>query len=125
MTAEDRPAISHDVHTAELPPLPQRDYLIPATRWVEAPDELRALGADFGVHGARAHHRRVVGMALQPFGRGGHVVIGGQGEGVHGTKHATARARPAYTETADCMRNSRARTWPVRRQERAAAWPRL
>ena len=29
--------------------MPQRDYLIPATRWVEAPDELRTLGADFGV----------------------------------------------------------------------------
>ncbi|MFN8035313.1 MAG: hypothetical protein U0V73_05210 [Acidimicrobiia bacterium] len=48
--AEDRPPVEHDIHTGDLPPLPQRDSLIPATRWVEAPPELLALGADFGVH---------------------------------------------------------------------------
>jgi hypothetical protein len=47
--AEARPPTDRDWHTADLPPLPQRDYLIPATRWVEAPDSVRALGADFGV----------------------------------------------------------------------------
>jgi hypothetical protein len=46
--AEDRPPTERDWHTAELPPLPQRDFLIPATRWREAPDELRSLGSDFG-----------------------------------------------------------------------------
>jgi hypothetical protein len=46
---EDRPAVATDYHTEDLPPLPQRDYLIPAERWVEAPPELRHLGADFGV----------------------------------------------------------------------------
>lgn len=47
--AEERAPITHDVHTDELPPLPQRDSLIPAERWIEAPVELRALGADIGV----------------------------------------------------------------------------
>jgi hypothetical protein len=47
--AEDRPPVSRDFHTAELPATPQREYLIPATRWVEAPEEVRALGADLGV----------------------------------------------------------------------------
>jgi hypothetical protein len=47
--AEDRPPTERDWHTDELPPLPQRDFLIPATRWCEAPDELRSLGSDFGV----------------------------------------------------------------------------
>ncbi|HEV7523865.1 MAG TPA: hypothetical protein VGP92_02805 [Acidimicrobiia bacterium] len=47
--AEARRPTERDWHTDELPPLPQRDFLIPATRWVEAPDELRELGADFGV----------------------------------------------------------------------------
>lgn len=47
--AEERPPITHDVHTDDLPPTPQRDFLIPAERWVEAPDALRALGADLGV----------------------------------------------------------------------------
>jgi hypothetical protein len=46
---EDRPPVAVDYHTSDLPPLPQRDYLIPAERWVEAPADLRALGADFGV----------------------------------------------------------------------------
>jgi len=47
--AEDRPPTDRDWHTDELPALPQRDFLIPATRWHEAPPELVALGADFGV----------------------------------------------------------------------------
>jgi hypothetical protein len=46
---EDRPPVATDYHTEDLPPLPQRDYLIPAERWAEAPPELRELGADFGV----------------------------------------------------------------------------
>jgi hypothetical protein len=47
--AEARPPTDRAWHTDELPPLPQRDFLIPATRWVEAPAELRSLGADLGV----------------------------------------------------------------------------
>jgi hypothetical protein len=47
--AEERTPTDRDWHTDELPALPQRDFLIPATRWVEAPPELVALGADIGV----------------------------------------------------------------------------
>jgi len=47
--AEARPPTDRDWHTIELPPLPQRDFLIPANRWIEAPADVRALGADFGV----------------------------------------------------------------------------
>jgi hypothetical protein len=47
--AEERPPVTVDVHTADLPPTPQRDSLIPVERWIEAPDELVALGEDFGV----------------------------------------------------------------------------
>jgi hypothetical protein len=47
--AEDRTPVTRDYHTAELPALPQRDYLIPATRWCEAPDEVLRLGEDLGV----------------------------------------------------------------------------
>jgi hypothetical protein len=56
--AEERPPVDRDYHTDELPPTPQRDYLIPAERWVEAPDELRAIGADFGVQ-LVAYKRRI------------------------------------------------------------------
>ena len=49
MPAEDRAPVTRDFHTADLPATPQRDYLIPATRWREAPDEVLQLGADLGV----------------------------------------------------------------------------
>jgi hypothetical protein len=55
---EDRPPVATDYHTEDLPPLPQRDYLIPAERWVQAPAELRDLGADFGVS-LVAYKRRI------------------------------------------------------------------
>jgi hypothetical protein len=48
MPAEDRPPVTVDHHTDELPALPQRDRLIPVERWVEAPPELRSLGDDIG-----------------------------------------------------------------------------
>jgi hypothetical protein len=47
--AEQRRPSERDWHTDELPATPQRDFLIPAERWVEAPAVLRALGSDFGV----------------------------------------------------------------------------
>jgi hypothetical protein len=50
--------VQEDVHTEDLPATPQRDFLIPATRWPEAPPELRALGADFGVD-LVAYKRRI------------------------------------------------------------------
>jgi hypothetical protein len=55
---EDRPPVAVDYHTEDLPSLPQRDYLIPAERWIEAPRELRELGADFGVS-LVAYKRRI------------------------------------------------------------------
>src|SRR5258708_13570867 len=47
--AEERPPTDRDWSTAELPATPQRDFLIPAERWIEAPTALRALGADLGI----------------------------------------------------------------------------
>jgi len=59
---EERPPSDHDWHTDELPATPQRDFLIPADRWIEAPDELRTLGADFGV--ALVAYKRRIGRFL-------------------------------------------------------------
>src|ERR1700751_1195482 len=56
--AEERPPTDHDWSTADLPPTPQRDFLIPAERWIEAPPELRTLGADFGID-LVAYKRRI------------------------------------------------------------------
>jgi hypothetical protein len=56
--AEERPPTERDWTTAELPDTPQRDFLIPAERWIEAPEELRTLGADLGI-GLVAYKRRI------------------------------------------------------------------
>jgi hypothetical protein len=56
--AEERPPTEHDWHTGDLPATPQRDFLIPATRWIEAPEELRALGDDLG-YSLVAYKRRI------------------------------------------------------------------
>jgi hypothetical protein len=55
---ERRKPTDRDWSTSELPPTPQRDFLIPATRWREAPDWLVALGRDFGVE-LVAYKRRI------------------------------------------------------------------
>jgi hypothetical protein len=47
--AEARTPTDRDWHTEELPPTPQRDFLIPATRWVEAPPVVHDLGVDLGI----------------------------------------------------------------------------
>jgi hypothetical protein len=56
--AEERPPTGRDWHTDELPATPQRDFLIPATRWVEAPAALVHLGDDIGVE-LVAYKRRI------------------------------------------------------------------
>ncbi len=56
--AEARTPTDHDWHTDDLPDTPQRDFLIPAERWVEAPAVLHVLGADFGVE-LVAYKRRI------------------------------------------------------------------
>lgn len=58
ISAEDRPPVDVDHHTADLPATPTRDYLIPATRWVEAPESLLHLGDDLGVD-LVAYKRRI------------------------------------------------------------------
>jgi hypothetical protein len=61
--AEQRPPTEHDWHTDELPATPQRDFLIPAERWIEAPAALRALGTDLGID-LVAYKRRIEGFLL-------------------------------------------------------------
>ena len=56
--AEARPPTERDWSTAELPPTPQRDFLIPSRRWREAPPWLHELGRDFGVE-LVAYKRRI------------------------------------------------------------------
>jgi hypothetical protein len=58
ISAEDRPPVDVDYHTADLPATPTREYLIPATRWVEAPQSLIDLGRDLGIE-LVAYKRRI------------------------------------------------------------------
>jgi hypothetical protein len=58
ISAEDRPPVDVDYHTADLPATPTREYLIPATRWVEAPQSLLELGRDLGIE-LVAYKRRI------------------------------------------------------------------
>ena len=58
LVAEGRPVDDTPVHTPDLPATPTRDRNIPATAWVEAPEELRRLGEDLG-HELVAYKRRI------------------------------------------------------------------
>src|SRR3954447_15883268 len=60
--AEARTPTDRDWHTEELPPTPQRDFLIPAERWIEAPQAVRELGSDLGI--ALVAYKRRIGRYL-------------------------------------------------------------
>ena len=61
---EQRPAVDHDVHTADLPATPQRDSRIPVSRWLEAPDVIRHLGDDLDGGPHEAGYLRRIGRWL-------------------------------------------------------------
>jgi hypothetical protein len=58
LPADRRPVDPTPVHTADLPPTPVRDRNIPASAWVEAPEDLRRLGEDLG-HEVVTYKRRI------------------------------------------------------------------
>jgi hypothetical protein len=56
---DERPYDDTPVHTHELPATPVRDRNIPASAWVEAPDELRRLGDDLPGTPVADYKRRI------------------------------------------------------------------
>jgi hypothetical protein len=56
---DERPDDDTPVHTEDLPPTPIRDRNIPATAWIEAPDDLLVLGADLPGTPVAAYKRRI------------------------------------------------------------------
>lgn len=52
---DDRPLDPTPLHTAELPATPVRDRRIPASAWIEAPDELLEIGARAAALGPAGH----------------------------------------------------------------------
>ena len=64
LPADQRPVDHTPVHTDDLPPTPTRDRNIPATAWVEAPDELLRLGLDLPAQPTAMYKRRIHGWSL-------------------------------------------------------------
>jgi hypothetical protein len=56
---DQRPDDDTPVHTVDLPATPVRDRNIPATAWVEAPESIRALGADLPGTPVADYKRRI------------------------------------------------------------------
>ena len=59
MRYDERPRDDTAVHTADLPATPVRDRNIPATAWVEAPQELLRLGDDLPGRPVAEYKRRI------------------------------------------------------------------
>ena len=59
MRYDERPVDDTPLHTEELPATPVRDRNIPATAWVEAPDDLLALGDDLPGAPVAEYKRRI------------------------------------------------------------------
>lgn len=59
MRYDERPTDPTPVHTADLPATPVRDRNIPASAWIEAPAELRELGADLPGRPEAEYKRRI------------------------------------------------------------------
>ena len=56
---DERPPDHTPVHTSDLPATPVRDRNIPATAWIEAPDELLRLGDDLPGRPVADYKRRI------------------------------------------------------------------
>ena len=59
MRYDERPVDDTPLHTDELPATPVRDRNIPATAWIEAPDDLLALGDDLPGLPVAEYKRRI------------------------------------------------------------------
>ena len=59
MRYDERPVDDTPLHTADLPDTPVRDRNIPATAWVEAPEELLHLGDDLPDTPVAEYKRRI------------------------------------------------------------------
>jgi hypothetical protein len=75
---DQRPDDDTPIHTADLPATPVRDRNIPATAWLEAPESIRALGADLPGTPVGDYKRRIGPWLLWRAGpaTGGHARYG-------------------------------------------------
>src|SRR5688500_6011666 len=59
MRYDERPVDDTPLHTEDLPATPVRDRNIPATAWLEAPDDLLQLGGDLPGTPVAEYKRRI------------------------------------------------------------------
>ena len=59
MRYDERPIDDTPLHTEDLPPTPVRDRNIPATAWIEAPQQLLDAGADLPDAPVAEYKRRI------------------------------------------------------------------
>ena len=73
----ERPFVDERYHTTELPATPQREYRIPASGWLEAPEELLRLGDDIGepVEYKRRIGRYLLWRAGPPIGEARYMAV--------------------------------------------------
>lgn len=105
---DERPFLDRSFHTADLPPTPQRDYRISASRWIEAPEALLRLGEALGepVEYKRRIGRFLLWRAGPPIGEARYLAVdpesglilgfdlhGKDGEGVGGDGERYTRFR--------------------------------
>ena len=64
LAADDRPFDFSPVDTEDLPPTPTRDRNIAASAWIQAPDELLALGEPLGIAAPATAYKRRIGHWL-------------------------------------------------------------
>ena len=106
----ERPFVETRYHTHELPPTPQRDYRIPATGWVEAPDELLRLGDDLGepVEYKRRIHGFLLWRAGPPVGEARYLAVA---DDLSATYRFDLHGRTGRGVGPDGREHERFRTW--------------
>ena len=106
----ERPFVDRRYRTAELPDTPQRDYRIPATGWVEAPDELLRLGDDLGepVEYKRRIHRFLLWRAGPPVGEAVYLAVA---DDLSASYRFDLHGRTGHGVGPDGAAHERFRTW--------------
>lgn len=110
LPVHERPFTDARFTTEELPDTPQRDHRIPATGWVDAPDELVTLGdsIDEPVEYKRRIHGWLLWRAGPPVGEARYLAIDpGSGVKVHFDLHG----KRGEGIGPDGSRHERFRTW--------------
>ncbi len=110
MKPSERPFVDTKYHTDELPETPQRDYRIPASGWVEAPQPLLELGNDVGepVEYKRKIHGWLLWRAGPPVGEARYLAVAPDGKEMY---RFDLHGKTGVGHGPDGSKHERFRTW--------------